>query len=131
MEFTQLVGRHFLSGVDRRMEDTPLGRVHALVFCLDDVVYACCEDPTDGYRSAMEELQIRRNTSLSNTFYPIQVLATTEEGHILTLWDCVTHLLVLRVGTDFWYDYYPLYVAEFWPENMCLNVSGREEATHS
>jgi len=127
-----LVGEHVLTGIDfdtkqiERLGDRS-AISHVINFTLDGVTYSGVEDPSDGYRSMLEGL-FKSDAPTKNTFPPLRVLArlreTTEyngRASVLQLIDCVTGKLVMEVGTDDDDDYYPSFVAAYWPENMAFN----------
>jgi hypothetical protein len=131
MELKDLVGGHILSGVDReRFKHIPdddcffgLEDCELINFVLDGETYTAIQDPEDGYRSAMKMI-LRSNVPVINTFVGQRVIPSlSDDGEILTLTDAVTCKPVLRVGTDRNEDYYPLWVADFMPENMAINQS--------
>ena len=119
-----MIGHHKLSGVDfgkvefmnafDRMEDA-----NAISFVLDEKTYTAVEDPDDGYRSSMDRL-FQTDAKLKNTFKPIDVLAVNHE-ELLNFFDINNGKLVLSIGTNYDDTYYPVFVAEFIPENMSIN----------
>ena len=99
-------------------------------FRLDGKVYVAVEDPEDGYRSCLQEILISADTSMSNTFPPVEVRAEHLTGHkdyygavdLVRFVDVVTRKPVLDIGTSNTDDYYPSFVASFMPENMTTNA---------
>jgi hypothetical protein len=137
MKLDDLVGRHTLSGVDFESE-TANDRDNyfdslACHFILDGITYAAIEDPDDGYRSCMKEILVS-NHKVTNKFKPVKVFAhmshwkySSDDKYILEIYDEKTGKLVLEVGTDSSDAYYPVFVANFSPENMACNiVAGRK-----
>jgi hypothetical protein len=132
MKLDDLVGRHTLSGVDFESETVyDRNDLDSMVchFVLDGIVYAAIEDPSDGYRSAMQDLIISKKKA-KNKFKPIKVFAHMAHGkysqddkYILELYDEKTGKLVMEVGTDSSDAYYPSFVANFSPENMACNIA--------
>lgn len=124
-----LCGSHVLSGVDlgnsslkqwdERFEDCCWIR-----FVLDGVIYQATEDPSDGYRSSMEDLAIVTDPVV-NVFPPHMVTGTIrttgEYGEVLSFTDERTGKVVLEVGTDTSDNYYPNFVAFFDPTAMAAN----------
>ena len=106
-----LVVRHYLSGVDFDGND--------IIFVLDDIAFIAKENPHDGYRSSMDELDIHIGI-VKNRFENVQVIAELNGG-VLSLIDCDNKKEVLRVGTENWDDYYPCFKNEWMPENLSLN----------
>lgn len=144
-ELKDLVGLKMLDAVDanivtpepRHEWDTPEA-CDTLSFRLDGVVYVAQEDPSDGYRSMMEDLRtLPDGAEMRNVFQPHQVLAVYRDnrGHnsceILELIDVVTGKVVLEVGTDNSDDYYPSYVASFQPEHLAANATAGKTEAHS
>src|SRR6056297_1362752 len=71
-----IVGPHFLSGVDETREkisSRDYDDSNVITFILDDIVFSAIEDPDDGYRSSMRELVIGEY-KCNNTFKPIPVI---------------------------------------------------------
>ena len=60
MELKDLVGEHELSGVDTTTERVkPYGDYYEVVrFVIDGKTYKATEDPNDGYRSYLKELEV-------------------------------------------------------------------------
>lgn len=116
-----LIGLHVLSGAEfsESLEDA-----NRFSFILDGVVYSAVEDPEDGWRSSMKELQVNQ-VVVNNVFAGQQVFCTLrqEDTNILDCYDIQTTLLVLSVGTDYSDSWYPSFIAEFTPENMACNTS--------
>lgn len=99
---------------------------------MDGVAYRALEDPDDGYRSSMREISVVDTSAVFNTFPGQAVIAKMRPDDeyyvphkVLELFDAQTGKLVLAVGTENHTDYYPLWVAEFTPENMAINA-GKE-----
>ena len=129
MELEDLVGRKKLDAVSfsdasGRFEDADF-----IKFRLDGVVYCAMEDGEDGYRSSCRELIILDHDDIDNVFPPVDVDCVVRDGvgmygeddYILTLYDAITFEVVLNVGTCFVDEYYPYFVAQFFPEAMHIN----------
>ena len=132
LELKDLVGEHVLSGVDFCTTKVEMWGEHfedceVVNFVLDGVTYTAIEDPNDGYRSCMEEIKVS-DTPIINNFPGQRVVATMRpdekyaNNDILDLIDVVTGKVVLSIGTDNYDDYYPCWVAVFYPENMSINA---------
>lgn len=138
MELEDLVGGHVLDAVDfsneqvktwgDRYEDCQVVR-----FRLDGVVYIATEDPSDGYRSRMQNLTTG-DWNMNNVFQPHHVLAVHRtqgvyglEDDILELYDTITGDVILTVGTEHVHDYYPSFVASFSPTAMALNQTSKHD----
>ena len=140
MELKDLVGSHKLTGVDESTESVKLWfwsdeleDCNVINFVLDGVTYTAIEDPNDGYRSSMQELKVSE-VVVKNVFEPCDVLGVYRDkgkygdtDDVLDLFDAVTGLLVLSVGTEDVDDYYPSFLAVFKPENMAVN-QGRAQS---
>lgn len=139
MELKDLVGRHFLSGVDLVSEDIPskwtfeAGETYhgeTLTFVLDGVTYTAFQDDDDGYRSSMRDIE-KSERAVKNTFPGEEVIGRMKEPEsdsyvtsctILELISVVTGKTVLSVGTDNDDDYYPSWVGYFEPKNLSANA---------
>lgn len=127
MDLKDLVGPHILTGVDTGILKGTYEDADTLLFCLDGVVYKATEDPDDGYRSYLRDLEVVDNTNLANTFEGVAVIGRYdgEDSHsdndTLELVDAVNGNVILRVGTDNTDDYYPYCIMEFSPELMHVN----------
>jgi len=133
MELKDLVGRHYLTGVDQSDKQIKLWGssyedCNVINFVLDGKTYTAIEDPSDGYRSAMKEITIS-DESVSNTFPPVEVMGKMrgdsiyEANDVIEFWDIENGKLVLAVGTANYKDYYPYWVAEFNPQDMSINTN--------
>lgn len=131
MELENLVGKHTLTGVDCSTE--PTGDLYydsasVINFVLDGITYSAIEDPSDGYRSMLKELKVS-DFKVTNVFAPVEVTCVMRSGgfcDILDVIDVVSGKVVLSVGTDNYDDYYPSFVYEWTPENLCLNLPKQE-----
>lgn len=135
MELSDLVGLHKLSGVDYSSESVEHygemeGR-NCINFVLDGKTYTALEDSNDGYRSTMSEIKVS-DFKVTNKFKPVKVVGTMRSEHhscsydILDFVDVATGKIVLSVGTDYTADYYPSFIYEWTPENLCLNQAVKE-----
>jgi hypothetical protein len=130
MELKDLVGLHKLSGVDNLSESIKgtwgdgFEDCQVLRFVLDGVTYSVIEDPEDGYRSSMRDIKISEEP-IKNTFEPQEVLCKyigDDHGDdIIEITDVKSGKVILRAGTDDADDYYPMFLAEWTPENMEIN----------
>ncbi|MAZ17916.1 MAG: hypothetical protein CL535_16500 [Ahrensia sp.] len=133
-ELTDMLGKHMLDAVDfskesrkrwtDEYEDCAVCR-----FRLNGTVYAAVEDPSDGYRSCMQELIVDDLAEMQNVFPPIEVVGTHktsgsfgDKDDILQLIDTTTGKAVLEVGTASTDDYYPSFVSHFDPAAMATNA---------
>lgn len=130
MELKDLLGEHILTGVEFGQlekgefdEDYP----NTVDFILDGKIISAIENPCDGYRSSMKELiENRPGVEINNRFDPVKVVGITrnEEGYedeVIDFFDSITKKIVLSVGTRHHDDYYPSFVQEWNPENLCHN----------
>lgn len=134
IELNDLCGMHKLSGVD--MCETSFTdycgdteTVSAIRFILDEVTYEAVEDPSDGYRSYMNELRTT-DEKVRYTFPPVDVLCSMseEEGdEVLCFRDTGNGKTILEVGTKNTNDYYPFCAFEWTPENMVCNENEGEK----
>lgn len=136
MELQDLVGKHVLTAVSRvetvelppQYEYSEPYHGETFSFVLDGVTYTAREDESDGYRSSMRDI-VASDTPLSNTFPPEEVVGRIRtEGEygqddVLELVSVATGEVVLEVGTENVDDYYPAFVAGWWPERLSCNRS--------
>ena len=122
MELKDLVGRHFLSGVDYEKEFND-DDATVMNFILDGTTYTAGTfgRADDGYRSTMRDIQVSRVT-IKNTFRPIEVYCWMEDD-ILNMKCAANGKLILSVGTDYSDNYYPSFVAYFRPEDIPIESS--------
>lgn len=114
--------------------------VDYMYFMLDGVIYRVQEDPDDGYRSHLEDIIVVDQMPL-NVWQPAEEVIGHHaqkqselidhrfdpEGYyedrcdIVQLISTTTAKPVLEFGTDFSDDYYPSFVARFYPQKMGIN----------
>ena len=131
MTLEDLVGNHILSGVEfgtKKVngygwyEDANFAK-----FTIDGVTYLALENPDDGYRSYMEELQIVEETcSVRLPDVKVRCLMRDSKFHgqiddVLSFVDVENGKEFLAIGTENTNDYYPYCVFEYTPENMSCN----------
>jgi hypothetical protein len=131
MQLEDLVGRHFLSGVQfgkvKMKEEYYDYDPNTIDFILDGKVLSVIEDSSDGYRSSMKEIVERPKLKIKNKFYPVEVIGTfrlnneCSKNYIIDFIDCITGKIILSVGTYKTDDYYPSFISQWSPENMCSN----------
>jgi hypothetical protein len=140
VELKDLAGLREFNGVDFLDEKTTCDwgdgeSAQVCLFELDGVVYKAKEDPSDGYRSSCEEIEIV-STKIKNKFKAQKVYCVHmkrsdyRSSDLLAIHDVVTNKVVLTVGTDDNDDYYPSFVANFQPENMAINSGVTNETTN-
>ena len=129
-ELKNLIGEHLLSGVDTYSKKIAVESYYnfgedcnCISFVLDSVTYTAIENPSDGYRSSMKKLEID-NVVVKNTFPPIKVVGRMKPNDDYGVNDVLEFInlengkTVLEVGTSNVEDYYPYFVANFYPENL-------------
>lgn len=131
MDLKDLVGKHVLSGVQFGKIEKKYSYCDestTVDFILDDKIISVVENSDDGYRSSMEEIIInRKGVNITNRFTPVEVVGMFRVGSkyeindIIDFVDIITGKVVLSVGTGDTNDYYPYFVGEWKPENLCLN----------
>ena len=136
MELKDLVGKHLLQGIELGTEPNPgqwrtFETREFILFTLDRVTYKAIEDPDDGYRSYMEDLEIVEE--VPRTSIPdVEVLGTMrapskwEDNDVIEFLDTKNGLPILAIGTGNTNDYYPYCVLEYTPENMACNDEVRK-----
>lgn len=84
---------------------------------LDGKTYKAIEDPDDGYRSYLKDIEITEE-KISNNFPPQKVIGKMkddeewETNNTIQFIDVVTGKVVLEIGTDNADDYYPYCVLQ-------------------
>lgn len=131
MQLEDLKGKHILSGIEvgsREFEDSwGYKDMRSFVkFTLDGTTYIACEDPSDGYRSYMEELQVV-DEDCAVKLPDIEVCCSMresnvwEENDVLEFIDLGNGEIILAIGTGNTNDYYPYCVMDYCPEKMSCN----------
>ena len=132
MELKDLVGEHELSGVDTTIERVKqyggyYEDCEVVRFVIDGKTYKATEDPDDGYRSYLKELEVT-NEKVTNSFPPQKVIGKMkddsdwEKNDTIQFIDTTTGEVVFEVGTDNTDDYYPYCVLRWSPENLVINA---------
>lgn len=118
MEIKDFAGKHKLSGVEYTTKDG----YEAILFTLDDVHYLATEDPNDGYRSTMNDVEVSERAPRS-WFLPVEVVGVygSSDDDIISFVDSRNGKVVLEIGTRDVDDYYPCCVMSYSPENFAVN----------
>jgi hypothetical protein len=134
MTLEDLKGNHILSGIEvgtRKIKVFSWEEdCNYIKFILDGTTYLAVENPDDGYRSYMEELQIV-DEKCEVKLPDIEVCCHMrengkyEENDILVFIDSVNGEEILVIGTGNTDDYYPYCVMEYSPEKMHCNIDRR------
>lgn len=119
----ELEGKHILSGIEQCVGDYINGGY--VKFTLDGITYKAVEDPEDGYRSCMNDLEIVTH-SCKFPLPDIEVICHYSKGDhgnddILEFIDVNNRKTFLRIGTENYNDYYPYCVMEYIPANLSCN----------
>jgi hypothetical protein len=133
VELKDLIGLHTLSAVETgyAKEGDSEGCGY-LAFILDGRKYTAFEDLDDGYRSFMDRIVVGRG-KLKNTVPDTTVVAVpARERHstidsLLVFYAVDNGEIVMEVGTDYYDEYYPSFVANFYPQNLPANKSEKAE----
>jgi len=130
MELKDLVGEHELSGVDTTTERVKqYGEYYedceVVRFVIDGKTYKATEDPDDGYRSYLKDLEVT-DEKVMNSFPPQKVIGKMKDdsgmdNDTIQFIDAATGKVVLEVGTDNTDNYYPYCVMHWSPENLAVN----------
>jgi hypothetical protein len=97
---------------------------NTLTFVLSGVTYQVVEDPNDGYRSSMREINVLPAVTLTNQFPPVKVVGerVPDDDHykkdMVVLKRMDNGLPILEFGTHNTHDYYPSFVGDFRVENL-------------
>lgn len=124
VQLADLVGEAVLDAVDLgeiKIKGVP-DIANCIRFRLDGIIFVATEDPDDGYRSSMDDIQVDpSDAKIKNVFPGVQVLCRMSGKHntvILEVVNLKNNKLVLEVGTDDTEDYYPSFVSSFNPEAL-------------
>lgn len=131
MQLSDLVGRHRLSGIEygkKRLTRRWGGDAQYIRFCLDGTVYEATEDPDDGYRSYLSELEtVDKAPKIKLPDCPVICkLEDKPNTDVLVMLDAVSKRKVLSIGTDYTEDWYPCCVFCYNPENLWCNHKQKE-----
>jgi len=119
VELKDLVGTHWLSGVDYLGENHKGADV--IRFVLDGVIYAAYENEEDGYRSSLGEIEIESKPVL-NMFRRTKVMVSIDKDEAMASFaDAKNGKEIMAIGTGNWSDYYPYFVASFDPKSLHWN----------
>jgi len=126
MELRDLVGPHKMIQAARTDITHPFDSgKEGVAFCLDDKVYLAFEDDNDGYRSQMGALFVA-TAEAHDLWSPHYIRRDVvcrhvdrdkygDNSDILEVIDADTGHLWLRVGTENIDDYYPGFIAQWFP----------------
>lgn len=129
---TALTGVHALNGIAVR-PNMATGwngeRINLCLLMIDGTIYAAVEDPSDGYRSALEGLFYTGLTEMDfDSVVDTGVLISyvpdnryTERFDGFEFRDLQNGKLVLRIGTNYCDYYYPCCIMQWNPENLAVN----------
>lgn len=136
-----LVGKQFiLTGVDftnpysdwEVSYDSKVEHACSMRMRIDSTTYVFLEDPDDGYRSSLDDIYVHYNMTTDNEFEPVFVRARYyenknddwefgDDNEVLEFVDTENDKVIVQVGTANTNDYYPWYVAKYFPENLSIN----------
>jgi hypothetical protein len=129
VEVNELLGKHYLSGVDFgeiKIDSSFNDTANTINFILDNEIFTVVEDPSDGYRSRMEEIFKNKNgVEVKNTFCPVEVFVVERDENdcdIFDFYDVGSNKIILSIGTEYTDEYYPYFVSEWNPENLAINI---------
>ena len=124
VSFDSLLGPHVLTGCDECSEHPLFPYANSLAFKLDGVALFAIEDPDDGYRSALSDILVCPDATISNTFAACDVMGRYgKEDTLIELVDRITGKVVITIGTDNSDYYYPSFIGSFDPTAMAVNNS--------
>lgn len=131
MKLKDLCGKHIFSGCELTSTNRKEFGGHfancVCLFTLDGITYKAVENPGDGYRSYMDELEIS-DAAPRYSFDGVDVICYMQENDyndILVIRDTHNGKTILEVGTEMYDDYYPVCHFLYQPENMICN-DGKE-----
>lgn len=134
MELKDLIGKHIFSGCEltstnRKNFGGHFENCGVCLFTLDGITYKAVENPDDGYRSYMDELEIS-DVAPRYSFDGVDVICYMQENDyndILVIRDAYNGKIILEVGTEMYDDYYPVCHFLYQPENMICNDGKGEQ----
>lgn len=115
-ELSDFIGEHYLSCVQFDGND--------IIFVLDNIAFIAIENPSDGYRSALDGCKIFTGTIDAKNIFPPVKVSVTQDVEILDFIDIITKKVVMKIGTDESDTYYPIFLNKWYPENLYLNNGG-------
>jgi hypothetical protein len=132
MKLKDFIGKHSLTGCQNgsvpKKDEWQDSDPNTLDFILDGRLFSVIEDPSDGFRSSMDEIiENRPGLIVTNIFEPCEVIGvfrpdgSYEKNDVIDFYDVVTGKVVMSIGTENTDDYYPCFVGSFSPENMAAN----------
>ena len=127
MELKDLCGLHNLQGVDLVYPDD---EGNYIVFKLDNICYKLSIDPDDGYRSYCIWNGIVEQEP-KYCFPDVKVfchMPEEEYKQYLIFTDIENGKDVLKIGTDYFDNYYPVAFFNWKPENLHINNKGGKNA---
>lgn len=131
VKLQELTGVHVLTGVGYTGKYGATWDSYAAGwFVLDGKKYIAYENPSDGYRSCMDHLEVTTATAKDNLFPGVEVLCRMCTENVADWYNCdILEILdvkngekILSVGTANKDDYYPWFVFVYIPENMACNA---------
>lgn len=131
IKLKDLCGKHILSGIEvgEKGFETSWDEIQErsyIKFTLDGIHYLAVEDPDDGYRSYMEDLQTT-DDPCEIPLPDVEVVCYMMEddrlgnNNVLVFIDATNGKKILSIGTENYDDYYPCCVLHYTPENMSYN----------
>jgi hypothetical protein len=134
IELENLKGEHTLSGIEVGEREFKNFWGHKeecgyIKFTLDGITYIAVEDPDDGYRSYMRDLEIV-DEDCEIKLPDIKVCCKMREddkgwnetNEVLEFIDLINCETILAIGTGNTSDYYPYCVLDYYPERMSCNA---------
>lgn len=132
MKLKDLVGTHTFSGIETGTREIRKYGLYEycgyIKFILDGVTYIALENPSDGYRSYMEELEVVEEsckTKLPDISVYCKYRSMAEgkcEADLLDFYDEANNERFLTIGTESTDDYYPYCVLRYKPERLAINA---------
>lgn len=112
-----------LQGIDSYV-NTIDSNAQAYAVMLSDKVYLFQEDPDDGYRSYLLDVEILKDYVIKNRIPPVVVRGKYGGSNedIIRFYDCSNQKKILEVGTDNTDDWYPYAILHWYPQNIHYNM---------
>lgn len=123
-----IIGTHIFYGIEtgqceKSFDFNGTELVNYVKFTLDGNNYVAYEDPYDGWRSWLAELEIV-DTSCKYKVPDTEIVCKMEDNSqnkVMEFIDVHNGKTFLRIGTRDYDDYYPMCILEYTPENLHYN----------
>lgn len=122
-----LIGIHKLQGIEEIFNYQMIGifgdeiTTNAFIIRLDDINFVFAQDPSDGYRSYLSDVETTEQKPKYILPDILVRIEPSEDFNGIYIVDTITNSTVLELGTDYSDDYYPCCIMRYYPENLYVN----------